>query len=193
MIQGQQRRIPKGYLLNMSLRHWTEALGYFGSHVHHSNTFWYFVTIHYVPVAVTSVLQAWSHIILIRTSELGAVITSIIQMLKLRLMEMNLPTFPAMKFQNMKPDLTDVNNYALSLSCSLPINLRCPRPCPREELFWPWIFVAPLKYLFSFWLTPPSSSTSFFFPEEEKSQIPAGLCISQPMWSTFNYISICFH
>lgn len=36
-----------------------------------------------MPDTVLSALQAWSHLILMRTSELGAVIIAFIQMLKL--------------------------------------------------------------------------------------------------------------
>lgn len=56
-----------------------------------SNILWTFTMCQTLPSAV----QVWSHLILLRISELDAVIISVIQMLKPGLKEINLPKVPS--------------------------------------------------------------------------------------------------
>lgn len=151
-----------------------------------------------MPVTVLSALQAWSHLILTRTSKLGAIVISIIHMRKVRLKGMNFPKVLSYKIQGMKPDFSDVNNYVLSLYCIACLLAYSVPGAVLEKSsfvgrFWPWHFVAHLKYFFLV-LTDASLFLSLLlFSRGRKSQIPADCHISQLMWSTFNYISICFH
>lgn len=74
---------------------------------------------------------------LIRISEFGAAIISIIQMVKLRLKEINLPQIPQLDSRIYEARSLSINNQVLisTLLC-LPLhprNLLCARHYPREE------------------------------------------------------------
>lgn len=90
-----------------------------------------------MPDTVLSALQAWSHLILMRTSELGAVIIAFIQ-LKLgsrKLPKVSQPENSRIWSQSLwcqQPCLPSVL-YCLQLC---PVDLQCARYCPGEELFW---------------------------------------------------------
>lgn len=52
-----------------------------------------------------------------RTSELGAVIITFVQMLKQGLKKLTCPEFPSQKIPKYEADLSDVNNRVLALYC----------------------------------------------------------------------------